>query len=737
MRKILPILMLSLSLLDGLPAQWIWQNPKPTGNDVHDIGFIDANTGLLVGDNGTVFKTRNGGDKWTTIQMNPGYNFSHVVIVDAAHIWLLGSGASNGEIQATVKILFSSDAGESWLERLTGSSLPDTLRVPFHDIHFLTPLLGWLVGDSGIVLQTTDGGSTWLEHTTVYDYSLQRVEFVGDSVGFICGGLFVPPVLPGPTTLSISKGAILRTTDAGANWDTIFSDTIEVDAVHFQDSVLGWALGTSIWIDMFGEGQYRWYVLKTTNGGLEWNVQRTIYLLDITFADDLHGWAVGAGGDMLTTSDGGNLWFYSNPTQRFISRLYRIQFSDVQHGYIVGSDGAILQSSDGGQTWTPYDSRPISWIDDIFFINPDTGWYAQSDLYRTTDGGDSWSPSGVSGIRRIFCYDGNHCWGCGYNGAIIFSSDAGNTWAQQNSGVTSELRAIKFVNPQIGWTGAGGTAILKTTDGGINWFTQATPTLGGLDKIVAQDAANIWLFGTLSIANTSDGGGAWVIDTGRVPIFFLNFDTGWAKSADTLLSTYDGGQTWQSLGQPWVSGYNTQFLTAELGWTSFTGTVSKTTDGGLSWKTELAVSVYNLLWHMYFSDSVHGWVVGNTGAMIRYGYPEKITSVNLNPESRELAYQLYQNYPNPFNATTTIKYSINNRAHIVIRIVDILGRDVRTLRNGIQDAGNYFLTWDGKDRSGFQMPSGVYLCVLDSEDLSSQTTGRRSIQQVRKLLLIK
>lgn len=48
-------------------AQWTWQNPLPTGNDLRSVQFVNANTGYIVGDNGEILKTINGGQTWTSL----------------------------------------------------------------------------------------------------------------------------------------------------------------------------------------------------------------------------------------------------------------------------------------------------------------------------------------------------------------------------------------------------------------------------------------------------------------------------------------------------------------------------------------------------------------------------------------------------------------------------------------------------------------------------------------------
>jgi hypothetical protein len=71
------------------------------------------------------------------------------------------------------------------------------------------------------------------------------------------------------------------------------------------------------------------------------------------------------------------------------------------------------------------------------------------------------------------------------------------------------------------------------------------------------------------------------------------------------------------------------------------------------------------------------------------------------------AYRLEQNYPNPFNPTTNIRYSIPNASHVSLKVYDVLGREVATLVNEEQSAGNYVADLDATNLS-----NGTYFYTL-------------------------
>jgi hypothetical protein len=88
-------------------------------------------------------------------------------------------------------------------------------------------------------------------------------------------------------------------------------------------------------------------------------------------------------------------------------------------------------------------------------------------------------------------------------------------------------------------------------------------------------------------------------------------------------------------------------------------------------------------------------------------------------------YKLYNNYPNPFNPSTTISYSLPEKAKVKIEIYNILGQKVTTLFESIEEAGNYKLTWNA-----FNQSSGIYICRLKAE-------GYKTFEKNQKLILIK
>jgi hypothetical protein len=80
------------------------------------------------------------------------------------------------------------------------------------------------------------------------------------------------------------------------------------------------------------------------------------------------------------------------------------------------------------------------------------------------------------------------------------------------------------------------------------------------------------------------------------------------------------------------------------------------------------------------------------------------------------SFALYQNYPNPFNPSTTIEFSLPHSGHVTLSIYDIMGRKVTVLYDGRMEKGSRELTWDGTDRNGELVSTGIYFYRLETEE---------------------
>jgi 1,4-alpha-glucan branching enzyme len=97
-------------------------------------------------------------------------------------------------------------------------------------------------------------------------------------------------------------------------------------------------------------------------------------------------------------------------------------------------------------------------------------------------------------------------------------------------------------------------------------------------------------------------------------------------------------------------------------------------------------------------------------------------------------YNLDQNFPNPFNPSTKIRFRVKENSHVILRIYDVLGRQVKTLVNKEMNNGQYTVNWNGENNSGEKVSSGIYLYRMEGVPLDRQAGN---YVKTRKMLLLK
>jgi photosystem II stability/assembly factor-like uncharacterized protein len=231
-------------------------------------------------------------------------------------------------------------------------------------------------GISGLdILKTTDAGASW---TTIYTYSsppfwggLYDICFIDDQTGWVVGGF---------ENSSGQPPVLLYTDDGGQTWDDRRSDIPMVADgeallnVFFLDQNHGWIAGDVIFSMSSGS-----FIIRTSDGGTTW--ARTdltdFFVADMHFTSSLNGWIVmgSANSKKAYTVDGGINWTIST------GGGHSVWFLDSLHGYIVGGAGGsdrIIYTDNGGMSWTPQiDPHPYissDYLNGVRFTDAGTGW---------------------------------------------------------------------------------------------------------------------------------------------------------------------------------------------------------------------------------------------------------------------------------------------------------------------------------------------------------------------------
>ncbi len=282
---------------------------------------------------------------------------------------------------------------------------------------------GTVVGDSGTILRTTDGGTIWTVQTSGTSVPLYAVYFTHANTGTAVG----------------ASGIIIHTMNGGATWMGQSNETtVGLFAVSFTDANTGTAVG--------GGGTF----LRTANAGVNW-ISRSSGTLNtlhaVCFKDASTGIAVGDSGTVLRTSNGGSTW--SMQSIGTTIRLAGVSFSNAAIGATVGWDGpryVFAHTIDSGGTWTIQSGGRGAFFHDVAFSAADrataVGWWAPENGF----------------MRTLHIADSGATW-----------VDGGNTFP---SGVRS-LRAVCFTDSLTGTAVGSLGVILRTTTGGVTWIEGA------------------------------------------------------------------------------------------------------------------------------------------------------------------------------------------------------------------------------------------------------------------------
>ena len=325
-----------------------------------------------------------------------------------------------------------------WLrDRLEGMGLQAYLDYYISNLDFYSCYFfpgtddGWLVGNNGRAVYTDDGGTTWAVRDLSTDEELVDIYFVDSQHGWVVG----------------TGGTMLRTVDGGAEWETVAPPVLKAfTGVHFVSPAEGWVCGT--------DG----VILHSTDGGITWDEQDSNFDLsffEIEFVNDLVGYAVGRLGEVRATTDGGETWVrkvtpYSDPSGPYDTvALVNLEFVTEDEGWVVGNKfDVILHTADGGDTWDVQRYEVDGgYLGDLHFWDGTTGItvgaaFDLAKVLRTDDGGATWTETFVDAdyeLTGLSFADGEHGWAVGYGANIVYTADAGESWANLRDTLPGEL----------------------------------------------------------------------------------------------------------------------------------------------------------------------------------------------------------------------------------------------------------------------------------------------------------
>lgn len=280
-----------------------------TDRDLNSITFASPMLGWVVGHEGEIRFTINGGANWLPQVSGTDRDLNSVFFISPLIGWAVGQEGT---------ILRTTTGGLVWLG---GQNSPNALRdddsiQDLNSVSFINPLVGWIAGNGGKIFYTIDGGMNFNMQMSGSVNDLRSIFFI-TNIGFAVG----------------SSGTILKTTNGGLNWMSDSSGTMnELNSVFFRTPMLGWTVGQN------------GTILRTTNGGGMWMRDSSGIgedLNSVFFISDFIGYTIGHGGHIFKSTNGGMTWqMQQSPTDRDLESLV---FTAVS-GFACGVEGTIIKT---------------------------------------------------------------------------------------------------------------------------------------------------------------------------------------------------------------------------------------------------------------------------------------------------------------------------------------------------------------------------------------------------------
>jgi hypothetical protein len=232
-----------------------------------------------------------------------------------------------------------------------------------------------------------------------------------------------------------------------------------------------------------------------------------------------------------------------------------------------------------------------------------------------------------------------------------------------------------------------------------------------------------------------------------------------ARILDSVITEYDGQTAffmnwgWRYGGQCEIDGYQSPFFedyfqmqdSMTSAYTEIAVELAAVlAPVGEAWRTAVTWDPNLVLWHTdnyhpalngsyltacvfyatFYDESpagleYYGGLTETEALFLQQAAWETVTDIKEDITTLPSSIELYQNYPNPFNASTTISYNLPRDSQVVVKIFDLLGRELATLINSYQLAGHNSVVWDGLNDEGADISSGVFFYSLSVDGMHS------------------
>lgn len=317
------------------------------------------------------------------------------------------------------------------------------------------------------------------------------------------------------------------------------------------------------------------------------DLKRVPHIVHAEFINSDKIWLVTLDKEIYATADAGKTW--KKLRLQNGESFAALEFLNEQIGWLADRDHNLWKTTDGGKIWNQIYSfktakeQDFILVEEIKFTSPDNGWLRETfGIHQTTDGGKSWKKINqlAEQPREMFFADELHGW-IGYKegsekspSRILRTADGGKTWKKGNVQTGNSVESLYFLDDRRGWGGNENNELLATADAGENWSKT------NLNVKNFQSESMFWL-------NSAHGWLAGAIVDADQPVSDAKANT------PTLLSTTDGGQSWNKYEMPGDERFfnDVYFTDAANGWLISQKAIYKTTDGGRNWNTIVKIGL--------------------------------------------------------------------------------------------------------------------------------------------------
>ncbi len=308
-------------------AEWVRQNTNSFAW-YRDVFFLDHKKGWIVGSDGVMLATDDGGNSWIQAKKFTTDSFVQIYFENETTGWVLCqrniyARGSN----ATSYLRRTTDGGRTWeIVEFQDGGRERVTKMLFHEDGRATAF-----GEGGIFYGLQEDRTSWKKSQTAIHYLLLDGGFANETVGAIVG----------------AGGTIMFTEDAGFTWEkaTLLGDLdTRFNAVDFAGKG-AWAVGSKGRI-FRSNGARLW---RQVNSGV------TANLNGVYFTSQTNGWAVGDNGVIVRTRDGGTTWM--DEKSKTSHKLEKVIFSNGR-GWAIGFGGTVLTYDEGVRN-RDTGSRPV------------------------------------------------------------------------------------------------------------------------------------------------------------------------------------------------------------------------------------------------------------------------------------------------------------------------------------------------------------------------------------------